>query len=282
MRFQNKRIKFCLSIFCGVFITVLLHQVFEDPVLDVTKFPPSIVVQAVGSFKPLLVISLLIAYGLIACFFVVLYHDIPAPAKHKGLVYGASLGGMWIIGMTEMTPWTNTPWYLLTWSGFSDFAGIVVMGYMLGKLFFDDSADDTIAPKTISLELFIIPALFVIGRYFSYMILKIDSGVGLRPVETFIWTLSMGIWIWCMYYFLGVGNWNRSPFQKTIIFGVVLFGVIWTLFDAIGCLISSYFNIFDSILRTGFDLIIISTAVFISAQIKTNVEDRRARVRLTK
>lgn len=252
----------------GMLITVILHELWKDPFQDVTKFPPSKIRLLVGSMKPLLGTSLFLLFLVIAYTYNKIQHSIPAANKFKPWYYGITAGGLWIMAMVEGTPWLSLSFSDLFLSGLADLIPIVIMSVLLQHFLFRKQNENIIKEQKIFPSIIVIPLFYAATRYFSYYILEISSGIHTNPAGSFIWTWSMGVWIWIMYHFMGVDNWNKSAGYKVWVFGGQIFGLIWISINGIGALISSDFSLTTVLLRTIPDTISILISVYVLAYLK--------------
>lgn len=267
-KIKNINIKTTIITLVGMVITVLLHELWKDPFQDTSIFPPSKIRLAIGSMKPLLGASLFILFLLIAFTYNKVQHLIPATGVFKPLNYGIPAGGLWVIGMVEGTPWLNLSFHELFFSGVADLIPIVVVCLLLSMFLYKENNDSKYSKRKIFPSIIIIPLFFILVRYFSYYVIGISSGVSLNPMGTFLWTLIMGFWIWVMYYFMGVENWDKPIGYKVLIFGMLIYGIVWISFNGIGSLISSQFSIKTILMRTVPDTLSVILSIYILSKLK--------------
>jgi hypothetical protein len=131
-----------------------------------------------------------------------------------------------------LEPWANlgTPLLADLIMGLNDSLPILFMGVLLGLIFKGNMKGYTHKRK-IQYHFVFITISYIVGRYFLYFFVKIDSGYIARPMETFIWTLIMGIWIGIIYQTLFVGITVIDRRKKIIFYSIYIFGVNWLLFN---------------------------------------------------
>lgn len=258
-------------IILGLLLSVFLHGLWQDPIQDVRVYNPSEIRNALGTIMPLLGISLLILFTIVGYTFLWIQKYILVPVKFKAWYYGIPAGGLWVIGMTEVAVWKGRTAILpLFLSGMADLIPILLICCLLGKFFISENIELSKAKRRLFPSILIIPAFYLLGRYFSYVILQVSSGMHSRPLGTFVWTLVMGFWIWVMFFFMGIENIKTTTLFKSLIFGVFIFGLTWTSFNAIGALITSDFSVFLD--RTLIDTFSVFISVYLSLKYNENNE----------
>jgi hypothetical protein len=137
------------------------------------------------------------------------------------------------------------------------------MSLLLGKYM----AEDTIKREEDRLPalpaVLIIPVIYVLMRYFSYTVLHIESSYAVRPLATLLWTAGMGCWIGVMYGLVGRNVWQEHPFKHALLFGGLVFGFNWLIFNLFALLFIDY-PVSDLVYRSVFDAFAIVIGVYIS------------------
>jgi hypothetical protein len=150
----------------------------------------------------------------------------------KGLKFAISWGMIYFFGAIEWYPvYGKTSLLADIRLGLIDVLGIIALGVLAGKFFASDNRSGKANIKNNSLTLSVMTASYVIGRYFAYTILKIESGYIERPVETFIWTLAAGISFGTFYIVAGRNTSEKSPIKKSAFFGLAIVGPGWMIFN---------------------------------------------------
>jgi len=192
--------------------------------------PPSVFVEK-GIGELVALVLLLISFGVLMAVFFRLRENLPYPSRKSGLLYGLSFGGLWFIGVLESTLVLGTSMKYEIFMGLADGIPILLMGVLLG--FMQSPAENV--PDKVNNKWIVIPLItvfYLVGRYFSYLGLHIDSGITTAPLGNFLWTLAMGIWVGFMYWLLGHGIKGASAIKSALLFGIVVFGSDWLLFTS--------------------------------------------------
>jgi len=111
-----------------------------------------------------------------------------------------------------------------------DGLSILFLGLLSGSLVGADSKVPSRRMKLNQKSFIVIPLLFLIGRYFGYMIMNIMSAYSEKPIGTLLWTLGIGYWIAVMYWLLEETR-KRSPMVQAVRFGVMIFGSYWLIYN---------------------------------------------------
>jgi len=102
---------------------------------------------------------------------------------------------------------------------------------------------------------------YIVGRYFAYGILHIDSAYISNPLGTFLWTLGMGVWVGIVYCLLESGLRSTFPLYRAIIFSCVIYGIDWFMFTFTMPLLFEM-NLLDILLRLIVDVLSVMIGVF--------------------
>jgi hypothetical protein len=144
----------------------------------------------------------------------------------KGVKYGIAFGVMMFFAACETNTIYGTPLIDDIRVATVDSTAFIIFGILAGKIFGTDSPDKEQAWTKMNLfPVLTITLFYIIGRYFAYSILKMESGYVERPLLTFIWTLFMGLSVGIMYLLIGK-NRNDDSVKKAMIFGLLVFGPI--------------------------------------------------------
>jgi hypothetical protein len=71
---------------------------------------------------------------------------------------------------------------------------------------------------------------FLGGRYFGYAIVHILTEYNEKPITTFAWTLSIGLWISMTYWLLKEAS-DKPPVMQAVRFGILIFGTYWLIYN---------------------------------------------------
>lgn len=222
--------KFFLIIVASTVLAVLLHQVHHDPLMNLGSKPQSIVITS-GWFPPVAFTALVLSFCAMGLIFLGIQKTLRGMKLRKGGVFGLALSGIWIIGMLEAYVLFPVSLFGEIYTGTADSCGILLMSILLGKYLADDTRDREKHPGTMFPAIVLLPVMYVMMRYFSYIVLHIESSYTTRPLATFLWTAGMGGWIGVMYSLVGRDMWHRQPLKHAVVFGGLVFGLNWILFN---------------------------------------------------
>ncbi|MEW6182625.1 MAG: hypothetical protein AB1500_05530 [Bacillota bacterium] len=229
--------------------------------------PPSVFIEK-GLFIPAVVVLFIVTYGAAAAVFAAIQKELPGARLSKGFRYGISFGVLWFIGMIEMTLIAGSSLSYELYSGSVDGISFLLLGVLLGVYSGADSIGKADGRKFAAalVSVTVISLLFLIGRYFAYAVLHLESAYINEPLATFIWTLCLGVWVGVMYQLLRQGIGGNSAFARGLWFGVLVFGSDWllyTLFRAVFVKIA----LIQIVLRVGVDVIFVSAGVAVSERL---------------
>ncbi|RJR44572.1 MAG: hypothetical protein C4576_13000 [Desulfobacteraceae bacterium] len=189
------------------------------------QLPLSAISKAIG-MRATVVIYFIIWFSILSL--VCLYTEkwLSGTRLAKGVRYGISFGVMMFFAACETNTIYGTPLIDDIRIAAVDSIAFVIFGVLAGKTFGTDSPGKQHAATGMSLiPVITITLFYIIGRYFAYSILGIESGYAERPVSTFIWTLSMGFAFGILYILMG-RNANDGPIKKAMTFGFLVVGPI--------------------------------------------------------
>lgn len=260
LHIQSKSLKFVLIVFVCTIFSVLLHQIHDDPLKNVSGKSQSIVLTS-GLFPPVAFASLVMTFGFIGLIFLRIQKSLYGSKLKKGMVFGFAMSGVWIIGMTEAHVLLSLSLFGEIYTGIADSIGIVLMSLLLGKNLADDTHEEKKPGKTTFFAIMIIAVMYTMVRYLSYSILKIESSYATRPLATFLWTIIMGGWIGIMYRLIGMNISRTNPLKHSIVFGGLIFGLQWIIFNLFALLFIAV-PVLDLIYRSVFDTFAIILGVY--------------------
>jgi hypothetical protein len=197
-------------------------------IIDGTRLPNlplSIISQTIG-IRATVVIYFIIWFSILSL--IVLYTEkwLSGSKSIKGVKYGIAFGIMMYFAACETNTIYGTPLIDDIRIAVADSIAFIIFGVLAGKTFGTDSPDKKQAWVKLNLfPILTIIIFYIIGRYFAYSILRIESGYTERPILTFIWTLCMGLSFGIMYLLMGK-NINDNAIKKAMIFGLLIVGPI--------------------------------------------------------
>jgi len=179
----------------------------------------------------------------------------------KGAWFGLAFGRLWFLGVLESSLVLGTSLEHELIMGLADGVPILIMGTLLGVA--TATARDS-RPRQARATILAVPTIavcYVVGRYFAYLVLGIDSAVATEPLGTFLWTLGIGVWVGVMYLLPGPGVEPTTATGRAVVFGCVVYGIDWTLFNAF-LLVVHDMNALLLILRPLTDAVFVTLGVF--------------------
>ena len=253
----------------GVIIDVMVHQIAPQITASAQSgtsgaivLSPSLIVR-LGLFAPVFLIFALVTFGLFAAVFIYLQVNLPQSHWMKGVWYGLAFGGLWYIGMLEASLVLGTPIKQELFMGVADALPILVMGVLLGGFVSttQNSHSRSRSSRANTIAILCIALCYIVGRYFAYGILHIDSAYISNPLGTFLWTLGMGVWVGIVYCLLESGLRSTFPLYRAIIFSCVIYGIDWFMFTFTMPLLFEM-NLLDILLRLIVDVLSVMIGVF--------------------
>lgn len=260
---KKRGLRFSLIVFASTVFTVILHQLHHDPLMTLAGRAKSIVITS-GYFPPAAFAGLALAFCIMGLMFLMVQRSLRGTGRLKGALFGAALGGMYLIGMLEVYVLFPVSLFGEFYTGAADCAGILLMGVLLGRYAADDTHRGEGPVRPVFPALAIIPVVYVLIRYFSYTVIDIESSCSTRPLATFIWTAAMGCWGGAMYVLIGRGIAYGSPFRQAVVFGGLVFGVNWLIFNLFALLFIET-SLPDLVYRSIFDALAIALGIYISS-----------------
>jgi hypothetical protein len=222
--------KFIGIVLLAVILRIVIQIIHgEDPLSDVLAY--SSLVESIG-ISPVAGTMILASYFFLALIFVRIQKGIPGTKIQKGLLYGILFGILWFYGMIEGNIEQNVPLIKEIIFGFFETIPIITMSVLLGLFFADDSENEfsIIFRNSISTIVYI-AFFYIIGRYFTYIVVGVESAYLEKILPTILWVSGNGVLIGSMYYFLRHGIKQYSIIKKALIFSFVVFGIDWILFN---------------------------------------------------
>lgn len=243
-----------------VLLDLSLHLLMSSIIPSNTSvFKPSIFVKK-GLLVPSLFAYSFIDFGLLSMLFIFIQDNLPNKKWIKGLLYGLSFGALYFTGMFEGILILNDTILNSFLMGISDLFPILFMGILLGIFTGNYTSKNQEAQNVFTI--IIVTLFFIIGRYFSYSILNINSAYIIKPLGTFVWTLCQGLCIGILYFILQSGIRGKSIILQALFFGVVIFGLNWLVYHLFLSIIAevSFIDIFK---RVGTDVLFTTLGVLV-------------------
>ena len=268
MQIQARHWKIAAIVAISCVIDIIAHMFapgFSD-ILEFNELVNTCSIQLVAS------VYLLVVFSFIAIVFTVMQDSIPGTGLQKGLRYGLSVGGVWYLGIIETSAILGTDFVNESFMALADVGPLVLMGLLLGVLTTTDehqpeAISDANEPKRIGVMLTVITIVFVLGRYFAYAIIGIESAYVDNAIGTLVWTVGMGVIIGIMYWLLSDGVKGSSITQRAVWFTVVTFGTNWIALMAFMPLMFVGFPIASMVIRIASDFVFLIAGILLAERI---------------
>jgi hypothetical protein len=254
---------FLLILLAGTALSIVLHQFRHDPLMTLATKAKSVIVIS-GYFPVAAVVSLAAAFCIIGLIFLSIQKTMTGTKRLKGVLFGIALGGMYLVGMIEAYVVYPVSLFGEIYTGMVDGVGIFLMSLLLGRYMADDTPEGKSAAYPAFPAILIVPVVYVLVRYFSYTVLHIESTYVTRLPATFLWTAGMGCWCGIMYLLVGRGVRPGRPLVHALIFGGLVFGVNWVIFNLFALLFIKL-PIADLLYRSVFDSLAVIVGVYVSS-----------------
>ena len=195
----------------------------------------------------------------------------------NGFLFGSMVGFLWLHGMFEAGIIKNIAQYKELIFGISEAIPIIVLGLLVSYVLRREKIlieNKRIEFKEILITLGSFTCIYLIQRYFSYKIIGIESAYTNKLWETFLWTAGNGIVIGAMYLLIKLFNVDYSVRQNIIVFGVLIFGIDWFLYNMFVPLffnVSAFEIVRSYIVRAVMDIISICFSVYFAEKVQEKI-----------
>lgn len=251
-----------IVVFCSV-LDIILHIITSNISGGSKLNHYSFLAKTIGD-STTAAVWVLGAFSIAACIFIKYKYKLAVDSM-KILLYGSIIGVFWLMGNIESVSVTGSALLYEITSGISDSFPIFLMIFLIGMSL---NKQDNIENAKININFRISPIIvfsliFVSGRYILYLPRIIYSGHYTRPLETFIWTLIMGISIGVSYVLFGELTKTSNKLLSAVKFGIIFFGGSWGIFQLF---IPMMFEgtLADSIIRIIADIVFVILSYYIS------------------
>lgn len=236
MKFKIVHLKIILIILLCSIIDFLAHGLTSAIAPFRVLNNPSVISKHIG-FIGASFLWIIIAFSAVTLWYFICKKIPPICNSNKNaLILGLSVGILWFIGMIESDVMsTSTSFISESIMGLCDASQIVLLTILLNKfssnkITKNEDVKIPLSTKKIIISICIFTMTFVGIRYIFYLTELISSGYIIKPVPTFIWTMSMGIFIGILYILFNDVLKNSSIFLKGLYFTFVIFGIPWFSF----------------------------------------------------
>jgi hypothetical protein len=258
--------KILLAVVITVLVDIILHRVFAPRIKY--AYSPSIFIEK-GFFLPVVSAALLVWFGTLAVIFTLIQVNLSGTKMMKGLRFGIAFAVLCFLAIFEMCLVFGSSLVDELCTSTADGLSILLLGLLLGSLVGTDSAVPSKRMKLNQKSFIFIPLLFLIGRYFGYMVVNIMSAYSEKPFGTFLWTIAIGYWIAVMNWLLKETR-KRSPMAQAVRFGVMIFGIDWLIYNSF-VLLFLKLSIWNVFLRVIIDVVSITVGIGVSNKLSPKV-----------
>jgi hypothetical protein len=246
------------SVLASVLLDVILHRLFA-PRIEY-DFPPSFITEK-GLFLPAASVALILWFGTLGIVFAFIQEKLPGTKGRKGWRYGVGFGGLCFLAIFEMCLIFGSPIASELRTSIADGVSLLFLGLLLGRFVGTDGKPFFGGDKLKPVLFFVIPFTFLLGRYFGYSIVHLLSAYNEKPITTFAWTLSIGLWISITYWLLKEAS-NKAPVVQAFRFGILIFGPYWLIYNLFVLLFVNV-SILDVFMRVVIDVLSVTVGVWV-------------------
>ena len=229
---KGHKIKLVAIVLACVLLDIILHVVTK-PYSTMPENPNFSFVASILGTEITASLWAIFAFAGVAFVYWQIRNEIPGEGVKKGLRYGTAISLLWFFAMLEGVSLFGNPIIKEFVVGLSDAIPVFVLSVLLSmlqteKVEGDLSVTFTLRQKIKAVSIF--TGVFLIGRYIAYFSGVIQSGNQTRPLQTFIWTLLMGIPIGAAFVLLSNNRNEHSLEHRAVKFGLLIFGLNWAVF----------------------------------------------------
>jgi hypothetical protein len=217
----------------GAVLAIVLHAIVGNFVVVADELSYGVLGRALGA-EVVASIWALLAFSGSAYVFYRYHMAISGAGLWKGLRYGSAIALLWLVGMLEGVALFGNPILAEFLVGLSDAVPVLIMSVLLGIFVFrsghlatEPSSHVRSVPALLTIAL-----VFLAGRYLGYLSGIIGTGHSEYPVQTFVWTLMMGLSVGVAFLLLWNATFNSSTIRSAAEFGFWIFGINWIVFMA--------------------------------------------------
>ncbi|MBI9096206.1 MAG: hypothetical protein JEY71_15165 [Sphaerochaeta sp.] len=261
----GEKIQVVVIIFFCVVLDIVLHMV-TSPYSTMPDNPNLSFVANILGIEITASLWALSAFSVVAFVFWRIRDAIPKEGVSKGLRYGTAIALLWFLAMLEGVSLFGNPLIKEIIVGLSDAIPVFLMGVLLGLVKPEKGSGTTsveLSPKQKTKTIVLFTVIFLVGRYIAYSLGVIKSGSKTMPIQTFAWTLLMGIAIGTAFMLLGTKRKGKSVQHRAWEFGFLTFGLNWAVFLVFMPLVFSGY-IVDVLLRMVIDSTLVTVASYLT------------------
>jgi hypothetical protein len=199
--------------------------------------PPSVVVQQ-GLLPVAFILYGALWFGVLSYIFVLIQGRLPGRKVMKGVSFGVFFCLIAFMLYFEPLPTTSPFLINMTWM-LGDGLPLILLGILLGLFLTkktgipmegNENRPETNSTRSLFFVL-VIPAIFLVGRLFEYLVFNVTSSFSSLPLQTISWVFLFGLGTSILYYWLRSAFSKKTPLLSALFFGLVMFGVNMFLFN---------------------------------------------------
>ncbi|MHC1692449.1 MAG: hypothetical protein AB9828_05460 [Sphaerochaetaceae bacterium] len=208
----------------------------------------------------------LLAFSVATFVFWCIRIEIPGEGVRKGLRFGIAIALLWFLAMLEGISLFGNPIIKEIIVGLSDAIPVFLLGVLLSMVKTEKRfgrCSVAFSPTQKYRVIILFTVVFLVGRYIAYSMGVIKSGIHEKPMETFVWTILMGITIGVVFILLGTYRNGKSLKHRIMGFAFLVFGMNWAVFLIFMPLLFSGY-ITDVLIRMVIDTTLVMVASFLA------------------
>lgn len=258
---ENKKIiisgKLLLIGLITTIVRIIGQMFIPSGTQDILK--PSIFVNK-GIMPLVFTVYGILAYTIIALMFLLVKEKICGVRVIRGLKYAVSCCLVWVVYLFEPLP--HVAFIDKFTYPIADSIALLVLGILSGLLLCEKEKNN--GKKSFKIYVFpilVITVLFTLGRYIQYEFISIYSSYADDKIATIVWAIFVGLIISLVVQWLNDKLVVKKTYIRSVILGVVLFGVDLILFNFFMPLVFDA-DIPDLIIRTAIDIVFVTIGCF--------------------
>lgn len=260
-----QKIKIIAIVLASVLLDIVLHIVTTSYSTMPENANFSLVASIMGT-EITASLWALFAFSGVAFVYWKIRNEIPGKGVKKGLRYGTAIALLWLFAMLEGVSLFGNPIINEFIVGLSDAIPVFVLSILLSKLQTEKVESDLsvtfiLRQKIKAVSIF--TGIFLTGRYIAYFSGVIQSGNQIRPLQTLIWTILMGVSIGAAFGLLDNNRDERPLKYRALKFGFLIFGVNWAAFLVFMPLLFSGYLV-DVLSRIVIDIMLVTSGYYLT------------------
>lgn len=254
----GQRVKIISVVLLCVLLDIFLHMLTSQ-YSTMPDNPDLSIIATIMGIEAIAFLWALLAFSVASFVFLRIRDKLPGEGVQKGLRYGTAVALIWFLAMLEGVSLFGNPIIKEAIVGLSDAIPVFLLGVLLSLVKSKKCSRnyaEALFPHQKSKVILLFTVLFAAGRLLAYSTGVIKSGIHGMAIETFVWTILMGIAIGASFVLLE-NNQNETSLKRKIgIFSLFIFGMNWTVFLIFMPLLFSGY-IADILIRIVIDTILV-------------------------